>query len=187
MPDFYQGTELWDLSLVDPDNRRPIDWALRRRLLGDLVKEIEGTQGSAVLARSLLRTHEDGRIKLYLTRQTLAFRRARALLFERGEYRPLEAQGSLAEHVCAFARVADGRVALTVVPRHLAKRRIDDLPLGADYWGSTWLPISEDLGARFSNVLTGEILEVVLTAEGRGLALGRVLASFPVALLEAAP
>ncbi len=187
VPDFYQGTELWDLSLVDPDNRRPVDWALRRRLLDDLVKEIEGTQDLAGLARSLLKTREDGRVKLYLTRQTLAFRRARAALFERGEYRPLEAQGPLAEHVYAFARVADGEVALTVVPLHLAKRRIDDPPLGPDYWGGTWLPIPDDLGARFGNVLTGETVEVGLTAEGRGLALGRALASFPVALLETAP
>jgi len=187
VPDFYQGTELWDLSLVDPDNRRPVDWELRRRLLHDVVKEIGGTQDLAGLARSLVETREDGRIKLYLTRQTLAFRRARALLFERGEYRPLEAQGPLAEHVCAFARVADGEVALTVVPRHLAKRRKDEPVLGPDYWGSTWLSIPDDLGARFSNVLTGEILEVGRTAEGRGLALGRVLANFPVALLETAP
>jgi (1->4)-alpha-D-glucan 1-alpha-D-glucosylmutase len=187
VPDFYQGTELWDLSLVDPDNRRPVDWALRRRLLDELVKEIDGTQDPAGLARSLIETREDGRIKLYLTRQTLAFRRTRAFLFERGKYRPLEAQGPLAEHVCAFARVADGRAALTVVPRHLAKRRTDDPPIGADYWGSTWLPIPDDLGARFINVLTGEILEVGLRAEGRGLALGRVMANFPVALLETAP
>jgi (1->4)-alpha-D-glucan 1-alpha-D-glucosylmutase len=187
VPDFYQGTELWDLSLVDPDNRRPVDWALRRRLLDDLVKEIEGAQGSAALARSLLESREDGRIKLYLTRQALAFRHKRALLFERGEYRPLEAQGPLAEHVCAFARVAAAGTALTVVPRHLAKRRINDPPLGPDYWGSTRLPIADDLGARFRNVLTGEILEVGLTAEDRGLALGRVMANFPVALLETAP
>ena len=187
VPDFYQGTELWDLSLVDPDNRRPVDWALRRRLLDDLVKEIDGTQNPVGLARSLVETREDGRIKLYLTRQTLAFRRTRPFLFERGTYRPLEAQGPLAEHVCAFARVADGGAALTVVPRHLAKRRIDDPPIGADYWGSTCLPIPDDLGARFINVLTGEILEVGFTAEGRGLALGRVMANFPVALLETAP
>jgi (1->4)-alpha-D-glucan 1-alpha-D-glucosylmutase len=183
VPDFYQGTELWDLSLVDPDNRRPVDWALRRRLLEDLAKEIEGTQDLAGLARNLLETRENGRVKLYLTRQTLAFRRARTALFERGEYRPLEAQGSLAEHVCAFARVADGEVALTVVPLHLAKRRIDDPPLGSAYWQNTWLPIPDDLGARFDNVLTGETVEVAAATEGRGIALGRVLASFPVALM----
>jgi len=187
VPDFYQGTELWDLSLVDPDNRRPVDWALRRRLLDELVKEMDGTQDLAGLARSLLETREDGRIKLYLTRQALAFRHTRALLFETGAYRPLEAQGPLAEHICAFARAANGAAALTVVPRHLARRRIDEPPLGPQYWGTTWLPIPDDLAARFRNVLTGEILDVGLAAEGRGLELGRVLANFPVALLEAAP
>jgi (1->4)-alpha-D-glucan 1-alpha-D-glucosylmutase len=183
VPDFYQGTELWDLSLVDPDNRRPVDWALRRRLLEDLVKEIEGSQDLAGLARSLLESREDGRVKLYVTRQALALRRVRAALFERGEYRPLGAQGPLAEHVCAFARVAEGEVALTVVPLHLAGRRTEAPPLGPDYWGATWLPIADDLGARFGNVLTGETVEVEETAEGRGLALGRALAGFPVALL----
>src|SRR5262249_42633770 len=112
VPDFYQGTELWDLSLVDPDNRRPVEWPLRARLLNDLVKEIESSTNLAGLARRLLETREDGRIKLYLTRQALVFRRARALLFERGEYRPLDAQGPLSEHVCAFARVGDDGVAL---------------------------------------------------------------------------
>jgi (1->4)-alpha-D-glucan 1-alpha-D-glucosylmutase len=183
VPDFYQGMELWDLSLVDPDNRRPVDWALRQRLLEDLTKEIDATQDLAGLARNLLKSREDGRVKLYLTRQALAFRRARAALFERGEYRPLEARGPLAEHVYAFARVADAEVALTVVPIHLAKRRIDDPPLGPDYWGDTWLSIPDDLGARFGNVLTGDSVEVGLPAEARGLSLGHALASFPVALL----
>jgi (1->4)-alpha-D-glucan 1-alpha-D-glucosylmutase len=187
VPDFYQGTELWDLSLVDPDNRRTVEWPLRARLLNDLAKEIESSTDLVGLARSLLATRENGRIKLYLTRQTLAFRHARPLLFERGEYRPLEAQGPLSEHVCAFARVGDGGVALTVVPRHLAKRQVDEPPVGPDCWDNTWLPIPDDLGARFRNVLTGELLEVAPTAEGRGLALGRVLANFPVALLENAP
>src|SRR5439155_19942546 len=125
VPDFYQGTEFWDFSLVDPDNRRPVDWALRRRLLDDLVAEIENSHDLAALARSLIKSREDGRAKLYLIRQGLAFRRARAALFAHGEYRPLEARGAFAEHLCAFARVANDVVSLTVVPRHLATRGID--------------------------------------------------------------
>jgi len=185
VPDFYQGTELWDFSLVDPDNRRPVDWALRRRRLDDLVAEIENTHDLAALARSLIKSREDGRAKLYLIRQGLAFRQARAALFAHGEYRPLEARGPLAEHLCAFARVANDVVSLTVVPRHLAKRGIDDPPLGAEYWADTWIALPDDLGARFSNVLTRESVEAHLTAQGRGLMLGSVLQSFPVALLEA--
>jgi len=99
------------------------------------------------------------------------------------EYRPLEARGPLAAHLCAFARVADAEVSLTVVPIHLAGRRIDDPPLGPDYWGDTWLAIPDGLGARFRNVLAGESIEVGLPVEGCGLELGRALAGFPVALL----
>src|SRR2546428_7138062 len=154
VPDFYQGTELWDFSLVDPTTRRRVGWALRRRLLNDLVGEIENTDDLAALARSLIKSREDGRVKLYLIRQGLAFRQARAALFAHGEYRPLEARGPLAEHLCAFARVANDVVSLTVVPRHLAKRGIDDPPLGAEYWADTWISLPTDLGARFSNVLS---------------------------------
>ena len=75
-------------------------------------------------------------------------------------------------------------VSLTVVPRHLATRGIDDPPLGAEYWADTWIALPDDLGARFTNVLTREPVEAHLTAQGRGLMLGSVLQSFPVALLE---
>jgi (1->4)-alpha-D-glucan 1-alpha-D-glucosylmutase len=187
VPDFYQGTELWDFSLVDPDNRRSVDWTLRQRLLDALSAEIENTHDLAALARRLLESREDGRVKLFLIRQGLAFRRARAALFTHGEYRPLEARGPLADHLCAFARVGTDAVSLTVVPRHLAKRGTEDPPLGADYWADTWIALPNDLGASFSNVLTRERVEAHRTAQGRGLMVGNVLRNFPVALLEAAP
>src|SRR3989441_731527 len=95
VPDFYQGTELWDLSLVDPDNRRPVDWALRRRLLGELERALASTSDRAGFAFGLFKEKEDGRVKLYLIREALALRRARPALFAAGEYRPLEARGAL--------------------------------------------------------------------------------------------
>lgn len=150
VPDFYQGSELWDLALVDPDNRRPVDFALRRRLLDELLAELEATTDLAALARGLLKSKEDGRVKLYVIRQGLACRRAHAPLFRRGAYRPLEASGPLAEHVCAFARVSADAAAVTAVPRLLARRGVADDPLGLEYWGSgtalhvppTWAPAS---------------------------------------------
>ncbi len=178
VPDFYQGTELWDLSLVDPDNRRPVDFALRRRMLDALVAEIEGREDRLGLVRDLLKSWEDGRVKLFLIRQALACRRAHAALFQRGDYRPLEAQGELAEHVCAFARVAGAEAALVVVPRLLA-RRGQEPPLGAEYWGTTAVAVPAPLGRRFVNPLTGERLAVE-----NGLApLGHLLGYFPVGLL----
>ncbi len=180
VPDFYQGTELWDLNLVDPDNRRPVDFALRRRLLDELLSQIATAPDLAGLARHLVKTKEDGRVKLFLIRQALACRRRHAALFRQGEYRPLEAEGPLAEHLCAFARVEPGRAALTVVPRLLARRGVEEAPLGADYWGrETRLRVPAELGAGFRNALTGERLE----AEDGGLGVDRVFASFPVALL----
>jgi (1->4)-alpha-D-glucan 1-alpha-D-glucosylmutase len=178
VPDFYQGTELWDLSLVDPDNRRPVDWTLRRRLLDDLRHALAETGDRPALARELWEKKDDGRVKLFLIHEALAFRRARAGLFAAGGYRPLEARGPLAEHLCAFARAEEGTAAITVVPRLLARRGVDLPPLGVDYWGDTVFDVPAELGTRFRNVMTGEALE------GPALPLGRVLAHFPVALLE---
>jgi (1->4)-alpha-D-glucan 1-alpha-D-glucosylmutase len=179
VPDFYQGTELWDLSLVDPDNRRPVDFTLRRRLLGDLERALATTTDRASLAFELFKDKQDGRVKLYLIREALAFRRARPALFSGGEYRALETRGALAEHLCAFARAADGAAAVTVVPRLLARRGVESPPLGPEYWQDTALVAPAELGARFVNVLTGERLQ----ARGDALSLGEIFAHFPVALL----
>jgi (1->4)-alpha-D-glucan 1-alpha-D-glucosylmutase len=181
VPDFYQGTELWDLSLVDPDNRRPVDWKLRQRLLGELEHALATTPDRAALAHNLWVHKDDARVKLYVIREALALRRARPAVFAAGAYRPLESRGPLAEHICAFARVGDDAAAITVAPRLLARRGGDAPPLGTDYWGDTMLEVPSELGGRFTNVLTGE------TLEGITLPLGRVLERFPVALLERRP
>jgi (1->4)-alpha-D-glucan 1-alpha-D-glucosylmutase len=180
VPDFYQGTELWDLTLVDPDNRRPVDWKLRQRLLGELEHALAATDDRATLAHELWLQKDDARVKLFLIREALGFRRAHAAVFAAGAYRPLEARGALAEHVCAFARVGGDAAAITVTPRLLA-RRGDGSPLGAEFWGDTALDVPAELRGRLTNVLTGEALE------GDSLQLGRVLARFPVALLARRP
>jgi (1->4)-alpha-D-glucan 1-alpha-D-glucosylmutase len=182
VPDFYQGTELWDLSLVDPDNRRPVDFALRRRLLDELVAEIKTTNDLAGLARDLLKNAEDGRIKLFVIRQGLACRRAHADLFRQGAYQALEVEGPLGEHVCAFARLGHTGAVVTVVPRLLARRGVEEAPLGPEYWGqASRLRLPPPVGRRFVNALTGE----QLVAEEDALALGQVFSSFPLALLVA--
>jgi len=184
VPDFYQGTELWDLSLVDPDNRRPVDWTHRRRALGELQATIAAAADRAALTQELVKTREDGRVKMYLIRESLAFRARRRALFETGDYRPLEVHGAWAEHVCAFARVGHGGAALTVIPRLLARRGPDTLPHGLGYWADTWLELPADLIGRYTNVLTGESLESTPARAGGALPVGAVLAAFPVALLD---
>jgi (1->4)-alpha-D-glucan 1-alpha-D-glucosylmutase len=121
---------------------------------------------------------------MYLIREALAFRARRRALYERGDYRPLEVHGAWAEHVCAFARTAEGAAALTVIPRLLARRGPDTLPHGLGYWADTWLELPADLAGRYTNVLTGEALPATTTGGGLGLPLGTVLAAFPVALLD---
>ncbi|MGH7332463.1 MAG: hypothetical protein ACREKS_06880 [Candidatus Rokuibacteriota bacterium] len=180
VPDFYQGTELWDFSLADPDNRRPVDFAHRRRMLAELGHEIAHSSDLASVARRLVETKEDGRIKLFIIRQALALRRQRTLLFQAGEYRSLEAHGARAEHICAFARVRQGESLVIVVPRLLAVGGLTDPPLGREAWGDdTRVAVPADAGERFCSVLTGENIEL----ERGALPVAAALASFPVALL----
>src|SRR5438045_9411371 len=100
VPDFYQGTELWDLSLVDPDNRRPVDYALRRRLIDELARE---ATPAALLAR-----WSDGRVKLWLMARLLALRKRRAAWIERAGYLPIATHGPPATRLCAYARSSEG-------------------------------------------------------------------------------
>jgi (1->4)-alpha-D-glucan 1-alpha-D-glucosylmutase len=185
VPDFYQGTELWDLSLVDPDNRRPVDFAQRRRMLETLTTDIEAATDLAPLARALVNEPADGRVKLFVIRQALGVRRRRAELFTRGEYRPLDVAGARAEHVCAFARTGPGGPVLTVVPRLLAARGVVPAT-GAEYWDDTALVLPAETCTPLRNAFTGAGIDPVGDGDTRRLPMGTVLADFPVALLEAA-
>ena len=184
--DTYRGTEIWDLSLVDPDNRRPVDFARRRAMLDELRTAIAQTGSDlSALARSLVDSKEDGRIKLYLTMQGLRYRRQHPALFLAGAYHPLDAAGPRKEHLCAFARRTESHVAVAVAPRFLARLDHDGPPLGKAVWQRTWLLVpAEWRGHRYRNVLTGEVVPVS-SHEGRpALPVDAVLSSFPVALLE---
>jgi (1->4)-alpha-D-glucan 1-alpha-D-glucosylmutase len=169
VPDFYQGTELWSLALVDPDNRRPVDFALRERLLRELR---EGLVSPALL----LERWRDGRVKLFVTSRALELRRERQALFLEGDYVPLHATGSRRQHVCAFARRLRGEWALAAVPRLLARVVPEGrFPLGKPVWPEGALVLPRGAPAVWRNVFTGEHV--------RRLALADVFRSFPVALL----
>jgi (1->4)-alpha-D-glucan 1-alpha-D-glucosylmutase len=187
VPDLYQGTELWDFSLVDPDNRRPVDYALRQAVLAELRARLDqGGQDLTQLTAELLADLPDGRIKMYVIYQTLSFRRTHEAVFASGDYLPLEAVGSRRDHVCAFARVAEDQVILSIVPR-LVVRLGDGAerpPLGPGVWGNTRLLLPPQfLGRRFVNLFTGEELAPVSHEGGSGPLLGAILGRFPVALL----
>ncbi len=118
VPDFYQGTEFWDFNLVDPDNRRPIDFAARLSALEDL--ELRAKDDLPALSEQLLTRWPDERLKLFLIWRVLQFRRAHSQLFD-GQYKPLTAEGERKGNLCALARVADDQWAVCVVPRLAAE------------------------------------------------------------------
>jgi (1->4)-alpha-D-glucan 1-alpha-D-glucosylmutase len=180
VPDFYQGTELWNLSLVDPDNRRPVDFQRRRKLLDDLIQQ--EAQGQQSLIRQVLQSWEDGRVKLYLTCKALNVRKSHIELFLDGDYIPLQVEGKRQEHICAFGRRKTEIWALVVVPRFLTRLiRADTLPLGRRVWGDDFLILPADAPQRWLNVLTGETIKFSKATET--LPLPRVFGIFPVALL----
>jgi (1->4)-alpha-D-glucan 1-alpha-D-glucosylmutase len=186
IPDFYQGNELWDFSLVDPDNRRLVDYRIRKTLLDEL-QRIESSEGLLETARMVVSTRDDGRIKMYLTAKALNFRRENRELFEAGRYLPLTVEGACRDHVCAFERSDNDSAVLVVVPRFCSRliRDTSGLPLGPDVWQDTRIEQPFDAAAsRYRNIFTGEVLGLV-EREGRpSLALQDILAVFPVALLE---
>ena len=183
VPDIYQGCESWQFNLVDPDNRRPIDFDQRRQQLAE-VKALVAAERREWPARlePLLANMPDGRIKLYIVWQTLALRAQWPEVFRDGDYLPLNVVGDKAAHVCAFARRFGERIAITVVPRlpvHLLGNELG-LPTGPNVWGDTAIELPPDLsGVIYNNVLSGERLEAV-----ERLTVGEMLASFPAAILS---
>ena len=184
VPDVYQGNELWDFSLVDPDNRRPVDFDLRKRLLADL-KSLEPSS-----VRSLLDdgAWQDGRPKLYLTWKALGLRRENPALFENGQYTPLEATGERADHLVAFARRSGGEVVIIAAPRLCAGLLSEEGPLTfePESWAGTAVRLPGDLGGTtFRNVLTGEKVEIEDLDREATISAASLLRNFPVALLKA--
>jgi (1->4)-alpha-D-glucan 1-alpha-D-glucosylmutase len=183
VPDFYQGTELWDLSLVDPDNRRPVEFEKRVALLDGM---IEDKRKNAKVVSNLLSSGDDGRLKLYTIYKALDLRRERPDLFSKGEYIPLQADGNRTEHVCAFARRLVDNWALIAVPRLLVRLLPKGgPPLGTRVWRNDWLILPKDAPSVWLNLFTMDTLEAPPGVSQ--LPLASIFASFPVALLVGSP
>jgi (1->4)-alpha-D-glucan 1-alpha-D-glucosylmutase len=187
VPDIYQGNELWDFSLVDPDNRRPVDYVHRQELLRNLAnREKDNECDPGCRARSLLNSLEDGRAKLFVISKTLNYRREHAEFFQNGRYLPITTHGRAANHLCAFVRQWEQQVAIVAVPRLCATLLGDkkQSPVGAEVWGQTYLEIPSEIEcSAFQNILTGETVQVQNHEEHRILPAAAVLGNFPVALL----
>ena len=182
VPDFYQGNELWEFRLVDPDNRHRVDFDLRGRLLDDLLHQSEAGR-LPELCSDLMANYQDGRIKMWVTMRALNFRREHRELFRAGSYTPLSAANEKQEHVVAFARSYEDQVIVVAVPRFsytLMRGRVQP-PIG-DVWGNAELQLpAEVVGTRLLNIFTGE----EFPSNGRTLPCRQLFAFFPVALLAA--
>jgi (1->4)-alpha-D-glucan 1-alpha-D-glucosylmutase len=177
VPDFYQGSELWDLSLVDPDNRRPVDFAKRRSFL----EEVQNLDSSKL--QRLLDDFEDGKVKIYAINKALETRRKNHVLFQNGAYVPLKVKGPFSNNVIAFCRKTEASCAVIVAPRLTAKlTNMERLPLG-DVWGDTFVCLPQGVSKVWREIFTNQsVVSKKLGGEG-GFYVGDLMHAFPMALL----
>lgn len=196
IPDIYQGQEVWDFSLVDPDNRRPVDFAYRQKLFARLRKDV-GRNDRSLLAvsRQLAENPRDPRAKLFVTWRALQFRREHPEIFGLGDYIPLNVGGLQAKHVCAFARTcgppanANRKVAIVIAPRLIAQLMSSAAdpstaqpPVGPAIWDDTYVSVENVRSSPLKNVFTGQECFV----EDSRLRVANALSDFPVAMLATA-
>ncbi|EAZ87967.1 Alpha amylase, catalytic region, partial [Crocosphaera chwakensis CCY0110] len=163
--------------LVDPDNRRPVNYQQRQEILKEIKERSQ--QDLSTLITELKDTAKDGRIKLFLITQALEVRNQNIKLFQEGDYIPLTIRGKYADHVVAFARVYDNQCSITVVPRYLTSLvSPPNYALREEVWQDTYLEVPHQLQSNWFNNLTGEVLSNQET-----LTIGSIFQSFPVALL----
>jgi (1->4)-alpha-D-glucan 1-alpha-D-glucosylmutase len=168
VPDIYQGNEIWDFSLVDPDNRRPVDYKLRAEMLSCL---------STKTPEELLQDWADGRIKMFLTQRALHFRSEHADLFRNGDYLPLRASGALSDCVVAFARKLDRQWVILIVPR--LSSRVGFPPIG-DKWKDTSIELPEGFPLeRWRQIFTGHELWI----KDRQIRLADAMSMLPFAMI----
>ena len=164
LPDIYQGDELWDFGLVDPDNRRPVDWHARRQLIDEVDR---------ARAADISRFWQDGREKLFVTRRLLELRRSHPALFAEGDYRPIAAEEDSGDHICAFARAHGEEEIIVIVPRLVY--RLHHRTCSAR-WGAARIGLPP---GDWRDVFTG-----CWQDGGRSVLVGQLLADFPVVVLS---
>jgi (1->4)-alpha-D-glucan 1-alpha-D-glucosylmutase len=182
VPDFYQGTELWDFSLVDPDNRRPVDFHQRAQLLHEV--KMKEKQAPGALIRELLPNWQNGAVKLYSTYKALKFRQAHPDLFMRGDYLPIMTQGPQSRQVVAFARRRENSWAVVAAARFFSRiLSPEGLAVDPEIWQESSLCLPQDAPKKWVNIFTGETTKSSPQAQAKTLDLANLFQHLPVALL----
>ena len=177
VPDFYQGTELWDLNMVDPDNRRPVDFNKRAKLL-EAAQKLKPQKIPGVLT-----DFEDGKVKIYEIYKALETRNKNRELFQEGGYTPLEVKGAFRQHIVAFCRRKQTSWAVAVAPRFLVSVvESGQVPLG-EAWTDTFVCLPPDAPKIWKETFTEESVFAKKMGEYAGLCVAELLRTFPVALL----
>ena len=182
VPDFYQGTEVWNFSFADPDNRRPVDYESIRHLLAQL--QLQDDADPAALVDRLIQSPESGGIKLYITRAALRFRQAQRDLFAKGDYLALRVSGQKQRHVVAFARAYRGQRIVVIAGRLFAQLKPQNgLPIGGETWGDTVVTLRRHFAhSEFREIFTARTINA---ERGNGhlvIPLSTAFAHLPLAL-----
>ncbi len=183
VPDFYQGSELWDLRLVDPDNRGPVDFDRRISTL-EKIEQKQGTDPQNLLPDLIDRWHT-GCIKLFLTQKAIRFRSQHTSLFEEGDFLPLEAAGGRSQNIVSFTRRHNGKQVLIAVPRWLSQLAEPSSQLPEADWKDTILLLPSGSPSNWTSVITSEVFAASDHADKQTLRADSLFRDFPVALLSA--
>jgi (1->4)-alpha-D-glucan 1-alpha-D-glucosylmutase len=182
MPDFYQGNELWCFDLVDPDNRRPVNFELRREMLAKL--RPKAGSDTAALVERLAGSPCDGAIKLYVTSRALRLRKDHRELFAQGSYIPLTATGNRANHAVGFARSLAGKTVIALAGRFFLRLLNSHAAPAGEVWGNTAAVLPRKIEQQcFQNVFTGQIVSIEQRDGEAAIPLAKAFSHCPVALL----
>lgn len=154
--DFYQGSELWEFTLVDPDNRNPIDYDIRKKYL----KDISSIKDKKNKLKELLKHKEDGKIKMFITKELLNLKKENSLIYEKGNYIPLEVKGEYKNNIIAFTRSYMNKWIITIVPRFLTEViKTEELPLGKNIWKDTYIEMPQNTKMKYIDAISKKEFE----------------------------
>jgi (1->4)-alpha-D-glucan 1-alpha-D-glucosylmutase len=183
VPDFYQGSELWDLSLVDPDNRRPVNYAVRQSMLAEIIRQVANDR--LALTKELFARPYDGRIKMYVTCRALDWRRKHARLFREGAYFPLESAGRRGRNLIAFARGSREHHVIVAAGRFFTGfGKLPQEAAGEAAWSDTFLSVAPNLLQEYYvDLFTGQTVRADCERDAQQLCMSEIFSQMPVSIL----